>query len=171
MRFILAGIRDGFRIGFDRRCPLRSAHRNIPSAVEHPQVVSEYIAKELMLGRMIGPFQREELATVPELHINRFGVIPNGHNTGKWRLITSLGPRPSRDSRNHLADDLSRDNLSSFLSKVPEAAKTPDRPSPSLLSLLLDPHIDWVSQNWRRQFADIFRKVLPPPQDGPTTRQ
>ena len=69
---------------------------------------------------------------------------------------------------NHLADDLSRDNLSSFILKVPEAAKTPDRPSPSLLS---HPHIDWVSQNWRRQFADIFRKVLPPPQDGPTTRQ
>ena len=72
---------------------------------------------------------------------------------------------------NHLVDDLSHDNLSSFVSKVPEAAKAPDLPSPSLLSLLLDPHIDWVSQNWRRQFADIFRKVLPPPQDGPTTRQ
>ena len=47
-----------------------------------------------MLGRMIGPFQREELATVPELHINRFGVIPKGHNTGKWRLITDLSYPP-----------------------------------------------------------------------------
>ena len=47
-----------------------------------------------MLGRVIGPFQREELATVPELHINRFGVIPNGHNTGKWRLITDLSYPP-----------------------------------------------------------------------------
>ena len=27
---------------------------------------------------------------LPSLHINRFGVIPKGHNTGKWRLITDL---------------------------------------------------------------------------------
>ena len=27
---------------------------------------------------------------LPPLQINRFGVIPKGHNTGKWRLITDL---------------------------------------------------------------------------------
>lgn len=30
------------------------------------------------------------LAGYAQLHINRFGVIPKGHNTGKWRLITDL---------------------------------------------------------------------------------
>ena len=29
-------------------------------------------------------------AHLPSLHINRFSVIPKGHNTGKWRLITDL---------------------------------------------------------------------------------
>ena len=37
---------------------------------------------------MLGPFQ--DTSTLPPLHINRFGVIPKGYNTGKWRLITDL---------------------------------------------------------------------------------
>ena len=47
-----------------------------------------------MLGRMIASFRREQVATVPELHINRFGVIPKGDNTGKWFLITDLSYPP-----------------------------------------------------------------------------
>ena len=27
---------------------------------------------------------------LPPLHFNRFGVIPKGHNMGKWRMITDL---------------------------------------------------------------------------------
>ena len=49
---------------------------------------------------------------------------------------------------NHLADDLSRNNLSSFLLKVTDASKIPDHPSLSLLSLLVDPSMDWVSLRW-----------------------
>ena len=30
------------------------------------------------------------LPNLPSLHINRFGVITKGHNTGKWCLITDL---------------------------------------------------------------------------------
>ena len=37
---------------------------------------------------MLGPFPPAECP--PHVHINRFGVIPKGHNTGKWRLITDL---------------------------------------------------------------------------------
>lgn len=37
---------------------------------------------------MLGPFSSTE--GLPQLHINRFGVIPKGHNTGKWRMITDL---------------------------------------------------------------------------------
>ena len=31
----------------------------------------------------------------PPPHINHFGVIPKGHNTGKWRLITDLSFPPN----------------------------------------------------------------------------
>ena len=62
---------------------------------------------------------------------------------------------------NHLADDLSRDHVLSFLSKVPSADSQPTPTSPQLLSLLLNPQADWISQQWRRQFSDIFNKGLP----------
>ena len=37
---------------------------------------------------MLGPFPTAE--QLPQLHINRFGIIPKGHNSGKFRLITDL---------------------------------------------------------------------------------
>ena len=58
------------------------------SAHMHRGVVTDYLQKELSLGRLLGPFQ--STAMLPQLQINRFGVIPKGHNTGKWRLITDL---------------------------------------------------------------------------------
>ena len=58
------------------------------SARMHPQVVTDYLQAELSRGRMLGPFC--SVCDLPPLHINRFGVIPKGHNTGKWRLITDL---------------------------------------------------------------------------------
>ena len=33
------------------------------------------------------PFDRSE---VPEVHLNRFGVIPKSSQPGKWRLIVDL---------------------------------------------------------------------------------
>ena len=60
------------------------------SAHQHPKIISDYLAKEQSLGCMLGPFSKELSSHLPSLHINRFGVIPKGHNTGKWRLITDL---------------------------------------------------------------------------------
>ena len=59
---------------------------------------------------------------------------------------------------NHLADDLSRNRLSSFFSKVYKAAKIPAQiPQPTfvplpLLWLLLDQTADWISPHWSHQF-------------------
>ena len=63
---------------------------------------------------------------------------------------------------NHLADDLSRNHVLSFLSKVPSADCQPTPTSPELLSLLLNPQADWILQQWRQQFSTIFRKAWPP---------
>ena len=41
---------------------------------------------------MLGPFS--ETSQLPPLHISRFGVIPKGHNTGRFRLITDLSFPP-----------------------------------------------------------------------------
>ena len=87
-QYVCTGIREGFRVGFQYGSPLRPATGNTPSATHHPDVVSRYIADEVARGRMLGPFPPEWHA--PALHINKIGVIPKGHDSGKWRMITDL---------------------------------------------------------------------------------
>ena len=77
-------------------------------------------------------------------------------------------PTYSDSKANHLADDLSRDDAFSFLSKVPSASAHPSPVSTPLLDLLLDQRADWTSQTWRQPFRDIFRQVWHNPRRGPT---
>ena len=82
-----------------------------------------------------------------------------------------LWPAYISTSQNHLADDLSHDNLVAFLLKVPDANKDPNQPSTPLLNLLLDFEADWISLSWRYQFADILKGVLHCQPDAHTTQQ
>ena len=66
---------------------LKPAKRNKPSAYEHPSVIDEYLATEVSLGRVAGPFASPP---VPLLHVSSFGVIPKKGQRGKWRLIVDL---------------------------------------------------------------------------------
>jgi len=56
VKYILAGLTQGFRIGFNRHCPFKSASTNMPSAREHPKVVERYISEELAKRHFLGPF-------------------------------------------------------------------------------------------------------------------
>ena len=89
--YILDGIRYGFRIGFSHRQQLVPAIRNAPSAMEHPEVVEQYLTDEISAGWMIGPFSESD---IPGFKISRMGVIPEGHTPGRWRLITDLSFPP-----------------------------------------------------------------------------
>ena len=59
------------------------------STRSHPEVVSDYIAAELALGRIaeLGPL---ETAKDLGIHTSPFGVIPKKHKPDKWRLILDL---------------------------------------------------------------------------------
>ena len=63
-----------------------SAKHNCRSAYKHPFVINNYLQAELSAGTIAGPF-----STLPlqDLHINRFGVIPNS-TPGKFGLIKDL---------------------------------------------------------------------------------
>ena len=90
VNYILEGLEHGFRKGFNRNSRLNSAKSNMQSAILHPKVITEYLQKEIKLGRMIGPIS--EKSTVGSLlHINRFGVIPKGHNTA-WKVVIDYRP-------------------------------------------------------------------------------
>lgn len=87
VKYLLKGIAQGFRIGFDyRSCHCRSAKQNMHSASEHPEPIEAYLQKECDRGTIVGPLRQE----IAGLQVSRFGVIPKPHQPGKWRLITDL---------------------------------------------------------------------------------
>lgn len=94
--FVLEGLQFGFRLGFQEAQSLRCAKRNKPSAYQHPTVIDEYLANEVTLGRVAGPFRHPPSTN---LHISSFGVIPKKNQPGKWRLIVDLSS-PSGSSVN-----------------------------------------------------------------------
>ena len=85
--FVLQGIKEGFRLGCDKPVILKSARRNKLSAYQHPSVIDAYLANEVRLGRVAGPF---DTPPVQDLHISSFGVIPKKGQPDKWRLIVDL---------------------------------------------------------------------------------
>ncbi len=50
-------------------------------------MVERYLSGERATGRIVGPIRPHG---VPNLHINRFGVILKGRTPGKWRLVTEV---------------------------------------------------------------------------------
>ena len=60
---------------------------------------------------------------------------------------------------NRLADALSRDKLSSFLSKAYAMEPSPSPIPVKLLELLQDMQTDWTSAAWRDMFNFILNKV------------
>ena len=89
VEFFLKGISEGFRIGYSYHIGsnLKAARKNLEGARQHPQVVDEYLSKELHLHRIAGPYHKSE---IPSIQISRFGVIPKRHQPNSWRLIIDL---------------------------------------------------------------------------------
>ena len=85
--YVLQGLRHGFKLGFQPPLQLKPASRNKQSAILHANVIDDYLANEVMLGRVAGPFPSPPL---PNLQISSFGVIPKRGQPGKWRLIVDL---------------------------------------------------------------------------------
>jgi len=50
-------------------------------------VITAYLQEEVNLGRVIGPLPKE---ITHEIHISSFGIIPEGSQPGKWRLIVDM---------------------------------------------------------------------------------
>ncbi len=72
-RYIVDGIKGGFRIGFNYAHSLRSTERNMHSVKSYPEAIEGYLAEECAAGRIIGPLPRE---SAPGVQVSRFGLIP-----------------------------------------------------------------------------------------------
>ena len=78
--YIINGIREGFRIGYDHSVAHhRSAKCNMQSALSNPGPVDKYIQQEVLAGRVV---QLPEEWETSRLQISRFGVSPNLINLG-----------------------------------------------------------------------------------------
>ena len=64
---------------------------------------------------------------------------------------------------NDRADDLSRNNLQSFFSKVPQVNSNPEPLPLPFINLLLEPDTDWTSSRWLHLFRSILMPVSHPP--------
>ena len=86
--YLVMGLKDLFRIGFNcegHTCS--SAVHNMQSVTSQACVVHEYLASEVKTGRVLGPVPPEQAQS---LQVNRLGLVPKAHQSGKWRLIVDL---------------------------------------------------------------------------------
>ena len=95
--FILQGLQQGFRIGFQGPTPLTSPRRvrNMRSAYDHPEVIESYLAREVGLQRIIS-IPHHLAPSFPSLRLSPFGVIPKRNQSNKWRLIVDLSSPEGR---------------------------------------------------------------------------
>ena len=85
-RYMVNGLRDGFRIGFDHaRCSCGRARANMASTSRDAALVSRYLDEECRLGRVAGPLNPVEF---PEVHCSPIGLVPK--SSGGFRLIVDL---------------------------------------------------------------------------------
>ena len=101
--YLLRGIDQGFHIGFDysRYC-CKKAKSNMMSAVRNAKAVEDYLQTEVKLGQVVGPFPLDSLPA----QVSRFGVIPKGHQTGRWRLILDLSHPEGRSVNDGIEPEL-----------------------------------------------------------------
>ena len=100
--YILKGIQEGFRIGFDRHSDLESASSNLHCDV--PRKVTEYLRREVALHRM---WKFPVGASPRGVHRSPLGLIPKKNKPGKWRLIVDLSSPEGSSINNGIDTDLS----------------------------------------------------------------
>ena len=72
--YITRGLCEGFQIGFSGSLSsVRRASQNMLSAIQNSKVIRDYLIRQCMEGRIIGPLP---LSDFPRIHTSRFGVIP-----------------------------------------------------------------------------------------------
>lgn len=87
VEFILHGILEGFKLGFNPAIKLKAVKKNKASAHQQAHIIDAYLDNEVQRGRLAGPF---DLPPISPLQVSGFGVIPKKGQPGKWRLIFDL---------------------------------------------------------------------------------
>ena len=130
--WVLQGISQGFRLGFDHSAQLGKVKTNAPSVEANSQVVSDYLDEEVALSCIAGPF-----ASPPwlDLHRNRISVIPKAPEldgsdqapprlkTDAYRIIVDLSSPQGRSVNAGIPDAEAKVSYCSLSSILDELVK------------------------------------------------
>lgn len=97
---VINSLRYGTHVGYTGPHKPRVS-RNLISAIQHPEVVSGNLRKELGLGRVAGPFNSPPL---PNLQCHPVGVVPKKHSS-EWRTIYHLSYPEGNSINDHIPKD------------------------------------------------------------------
>ena len=92
---------ESFRFGFSIDCVGHHSNfvsKNLLSATTNPKVVDEKLAKEIQLGRIVGPFDRQPF---PVFHVSPLGLIPK-KVPGEFSLIHHLSFPEGNSINSHI---------------------------------------------------------------------
>jgi hypothetical protein len=100
---------DGFMFGFslDFQGPsLNNRSSNLVSASQRPQVVGQKLAREIALGRVVGPFSTPPPPFSPDFNVSPIGLQPK-KIPGDFRLIHHLSHPPGNSVNFFIPQELS----------------------------------------------------------------
>lgn len=96
-KYLIEGFRFGFSIDYvGHRSNFVS--KNLLSATTNPKAVDEKLAKEIQLGRIVGPFDGQPF---PVFHVSPLGLIPK-KVPGEFRLIHHLSFPEGKSINSHI---------------------------------------------------------------------
>ena len=103
-KFLVKGFSAGFEIGC-LSLPVQNDKRvkNMRSAFEYPQVIDTKLAKEVALGRVLGPFDNQP--TTPAYRISPLGVVPK-KVPGEYRMIHNLSHPEGSSVNDYIPQEL-----------------------------------------------------------------
>ena len=115
-KFLVAGFRQGFRIGALGTIPVFDINtRNLQSAFKFPAVIDEKIAKELALGRICGPYN--DVPMLPNYRISPLGVVPK-KAPGEFRVIHHLSYPDGLSVNDAIPQEFSRVSYASIYDAI-----------------------------------------------------
>ena len=156
-------LREGARIGYTGpRMPRES--RNLPSANKNPETIQTNLAKEVELGRTVGPFDKPPF---PNFQVSPIGLVPK-KQPGQFRTIFHLSYPKTGDSINSFIPkedySLQYTTIDNAISAIQRLGRGTYMAKTNILSAfrLFPVHPqDWelLGMKWENKY--YFDKVLP----------
>ena len=100
-KYLISGFRHGFDIGFRGEVNCNPSVRNLQSTKEHKLAVTEALAKEVLVGRIAGPFASPPFSS---FQLNPIGIVPK-KEPNKFRMIFDLSYPPGKAINNSIDDE------------------------------------------------------------------